>query len=396
MGGSLTHSDFHWVYNDEPHTTRRREMLQKYPQIKQLMGHDWRIAAQVVVTVFIQIIMAILVRDLDWKYVWLLTYIISGTLNHSLSISFHEIGHNLAFGNLKPTANRILGYIANLPLCIPSSVTFKKYHIDHHKFQGDDLLDPDLPTYFEVWLFRSPIGKFFYIVAQPILYSVRPLLRVPKPVTLLEAINLVIELIFDATIFYFLGYKSLVYLFFGTVLGLGFHPISGHFLSEHYTFVEGYETYSYYGPLNYLTYNVGYHNEHHDFPNIPGYALPKLKKIAPDYYDNLPCHYSWIRVLYNFIVDPRLGPQSRIRRSVRSDALKLNNAIDLKNKSKVNEVLHDVIDNNNNTHSLPHLSKEERKLLYVKKHSGKKQTGTSSNIEQTSTVNTNGDHPKTE
>ncbi len=65
-------------------------IIEKYPEIKQLMGHDWRIAVQVVVTVLIQIIMAILVRDLPWKFVWLFTYVISGTLNHSLSISFHE------------------------------------------------------------------------------------------------------------------------------------------------------------------------------------------------------------------------------------------------------------------------------------------------------------------
>lgn len=107
MGARLTRSDFQWVYSDEPHTTRRREMLrkfdlrleqknvflsllEKYPQIKQLMGHDWRIAVQVVISVLIQLTMAILVRDLSWKYVWLLTYVISGTLNHSLSISFHE------------------------------------------------------------------------------------------------------------------------------------------------------------------------------------------------------------------------------------------------------------------------------------------------------------------
>ena len=92
-------------------------------------------------------------------------------------------------------------------------------------------LDPDLPTYFEAWLFQSRIGKVFYIVAQPLLYAVRPLLRVPKPVTLLEVINLVIELVFDAIVMYFLGRKSTVYLLFGTLLGLGLHPISGHFIS---------------------------------------------------------------------------------------------------------------------------------------------------------------------
>ncbi len=65
-------------------------IIEKYPAIKKLMGYDWRIAVQVFITVLIQLIMAILVRDLPWKFVWLLTYIISGTLNHSLSISFHE------------------------------------------------------------------------------------------------------------------------------------------------------------------------------------------------------------------------------------------------------------------------------------------------------------------
>lgn len=80
-------------------------------------------------------------------------------------------------------------------------------------------------------------------------------------------------------------------------------------------FLKGHETYSYYGPLNLITFNVGYHMEHHDFPSIPGSKLPQVKQIAAEYYDSLPQHTSWTRVLWDFVFDDSIGPYARIKRT---------------------------------------------------------------------------------
>ena len=40
----------------------------------------------------------------------------------------------------------------------------------------------------------------------------------------------------------------------------------------------------------------------------------QLKKIAPEYYENLPCHHSWSQVIWDFIMDPEIGPYARVKR----------------------------------------------------------------------------------
>lgn len=314
MGNSAARSDFEWVYSDQPHTQRRKEMLAKYPSIKALMRPDPNIKWTVLGMVLVQVLACWLVRGLSWRWLLFWAYAFGGCINHSLTLAIHDISHNTAFGTCCASRNRWFAVFANLPIGLPYATSFKKYHVDHHRYLGGDGLDVDIPTDFEGWFFCTPARKLLWLVLQPFFYSLRPLYVNPKAVTRMEILNALVQLAFNVTIFALWGIKAIVYLLASSLLGLGLHPISGHFVAEHYMFLKGHETYSYYGPLNWITFNVGYHMEHHDFPSIPGCYLPLVRTIAPEYYDHLPQHHSWVKVLWDFVFEDSLGPYSRVKR----------------------------------------------------------------------------------
>ena len=244
----------------------------------------------------------------------LCAYLFGGFATANLFLANHELSHNLAFAS--PAANRVLGLVANLPIGIPFSVAFKKYHLEHHMFQGHDAIDTDIPTRGEAKFFTlgGVFLKIVWVIGQLFFYAIRPLFVRPKPMGKWDALNLVTQLGFDLAFVKLAGGRAFTYLLASVFLGGGLHPIAGHFISEHYVFEPGQETYSYYGPLNAFVYNVGYHNEHHDFPKVPGSRLHKIREIAPEYYNTLKYHTSWTKVIKDYIFDPNMGPFSRTMR----------------------------------------------------------------------------------
>merc|ERR1711957_176622 len=130
------------------------------------------------------------------------------------------------------------------------------------------------------------------------------------------AMNWVVVFSFDGLMYAWLGHSAILYLLFSSFFAGSIHPTAGHFISEHYVYEGTAETYSYYGPLNRFTYNVGYHNEHHDFPNIAWRNLPKVRELAPEYYNHLPQCNSWVGCLFRYIFDDSISPFSRVTRTV--------------------------------------------------------------------------------
>lgn len=175
----------------------------------------------------------------------------------------------------------------------------------------------------------NPFLKTIWMICQPLFYALRPLITVGKAPSLMELYNLIFQVAFSTGLAAFCGSDindpstwsamAPIYLIASTLLGMGLHPMAGHFVAEHYTFVRGQETYSYYGPLNWFSFWVGYHNEHHDFCNLPGSTLRKLRDSTPEFYEDLPVHHSWIKVIWRYITSPILSPFSRVRRHTMAD-----------------------------------------------------------------------------
>jgi sphingolipid delta-4 desaturase len=311
--------DFTWSYTDEPHLTRRQVILMKHPEIRELYGPDRGELYAALAVIVIQLGMGWLVRDCSWGWLFFWAYWVGGTFNHTLSLAVHELSHFM----MHPTkwVNVAMGMVCNLPQGLPTSVMFRKYHIEHHQFQGVEDVDVDIPSRLEGKIFSGFFMKIVFVVLQPFTYSLRPFVLRPKLPCIPTLINLVVALTFDYYVYKFVGIKPLVYFVSGTFLGMTFHPMAGHLLAEHYTFKPDQETYSYYGPMNKLAFNVGYHNEHHDFPQVPGSRLPEVRRLAPEFYDTLPHYNSWFFVLLDFVKRADLSAFSRVMRKSNTNAI---------------------------------------------------------------------------
>jgi len=107
----------------------------------------------------------------------------------------------------------------------------------------------------------------------------------------------------------YLSFPAFMYLLLGVFLSQSSHPANARQVQRHIKlfakgecdsnnvnlpiYKRGLNTFSYYGGLNFLTLNVGFHVEHHDFGNISWTKLPELRRIAGEkWYPSRVAYYS--------------------------------------------------------------------------------------------------------
>ena len=318
----LPKNDFVYTEGSEPHRIRTKAILKVHPDIRKLIGKNPNTIFAITGLVALQVVLAWYTSTQSWWIVFIAAYLIGAFADHALFVMIHECAHKLLFK--KPILNRIAGIFANLPQLFPSSVSFERYHIKHHSFQGVHELDADLPNHWEAKLIDNYfIGKAIWLLFYPIFQLFRiGRLKEIKPFDTWVAINWIAQIAFIAGIWYWLGAKGEIFLLASFFFSVGLHPLGARWIQEHYlTHSKDQETYSYYGVLNTVAFNVGYHNEHHDFPSVPWNRLPQIRAGAPNFYNTLFYHKSWTKLFFRFLFDKEISLYSRIVRQNRGKVI---------------------------------------------------------------------------
>jgi sphingolipid delta-4 desaturase len=306
-----------FTYSDavNEHFQRRRDILKAHPEVRQLIAKNPWSAAWVLGLGTAQFVIAAYIAQAPWWVMLLVAYFVGAVINHALYVLMHECTHDTVFE--KATWNRILGIVSDFALALPSAMAFRKYHLMHHKYLGQYERDPDIVLHGEAKLVGNAWWKkALWIAGLSISQMLRPLkvkMLIGKPIgDGWMTTNMLVQIAVDAALVYFFGWYALLYLVLSTFFALGLHPMGGRWIQEHYSVAREQDTHSYYGPLNKLCFNMGYHVEHHDFANVPWNNLPKLKKVAGEFYDNRFYYRSWLAVVLGFIFNPQMSAYSRV------------------------------------------------------------------------------------
>jgi len=224
----------------------------------------------------------------------------------------HEALHNLIFKKNKPFLNNLFMILYSLPTTI-SPTQFTKWHLDHHSQLGSDVEDPKRDKLAPKknsrvlkLLYFTPALFFIYFNAQKKENKKYPI-KVQKKIKIERSLFISIHLLINILIFYkgglFLWFKVYflpLFIFFPLFFGL-------NRMGQHYarssnepigwtTFIPG----SFFWDFLFLKSN--YHLEHHLFPMVPFYNLPKLQRfLLPSYKKRGIIPYNFIELFYLFI-----------------------------------------------------------------------------------------------
>jgi len=314
MGGPLqvTPSQFTMPSDDSMwHMKRRAEVLKKHPELKKLDGPFYPSAVIVVGLVLVQWYIWSVVNEIEsYALIGFLAWLNATTLFFSLSTFIHENSHGLVLG----WKNRLMAAsLIELAFCsFGEQWEYTVVHYGmHHPHLNDNKKDSECPgpghvavlpdnaygKYLVPLIELLPLGMF---VTQGQLSNNAQHMSTQKDTNVRVVLVTVSASVYGVLI-YLQMWHAILFAAWTTSIYASRWCIflHGQSISEHYHHYVNPDpntppTHSTYSFLeNIFGFNTGYHDEHHTFPNVAWYHLPKLTKAAPEVFCNVnPRSYS--------------------------------------------------------------------------------------------------------
>ena len=253
----------------------------------------------------------------DRWYLWLPFAVIAGFAVFDFTVLLHEVVHRAVLTQSNDRAYRVFGLLYAMPSGISAS-QFTRWHLDHHAGLGSYEEDPKRhwlsPKRNARWLkalyFTPALFPIYFRAAAAETKSYEPELQ--KRIKLERLATIVFQLGILAAIAFIGGpyiawklYIVPVFLIFPIAFAL-------NRLGQHYdidpedpakwaTLVKG----SWVWDALFLFSN--YHLEHHYFPGVPFYNLPRLQKMLTPFYEKRGVMaHSYGELVWNWLVLNRM------------------------------------------------------------------------------------------
>lgn len=282
--------------------------------MRELFTHEPRTLIYFVVVVGVQIALAVFASR-SWATAIAMGIIVGPFLDAMVLVLMHELSHNRCTGVV--LYDRLISIAANTVMLFPISEIFRQHHNSHHIMLGDYHDDVDVPCRWEVeFVGNSTWKKAIWLTFNMVFLPIRSLHKLEVKWNKYVVLNWVVCLSAFAAVL-LVSPKAWAFLFLSLLFSQGAHPANARQLQRH--FWQGDEamainahggaahTFSYYGWSNFFFLNVGFHNEHHDFSQVPWTKLPQLRAMVGDkwYPDTAAYKSRGIFDVYSFIFDPK-------------------------------------------------------------------------------------------
>lgn len=231
----------------------------------------------------------------DRWYLWLPFAILSGFAIFNFTVLLHEVVHNAVFRE-RSGWNRFLGILYAVPSGISAS-QFTRWHLDHHAELGSSEADPKRhhlsPKINARWyklLYFTPALFFIYFRAARTEAStyegdLQTTIGLERNLTILFHVAVLVAIgVFGG---WWIAWKVYVVpYFFVFPVAFALNRVGQHYdidpedPAKWSTLVRG----SWFWNAAYLCSN--FHLEHHYFPGVPLYNLPRLQRLLEPFYES--------------------------------------------------------------------------------------------------------------